>query len=231
MSKKRDIRKIIINAAKKVFAENGYASASVEDILREAKVARATFYKYFTNKRHVFIELLKEFLNSLYENTIISLDFGRDNPPDLQNFTKKLESGLVFFYRYFVENDEIVRVYYSEAFGKDASIYAIWDEFDRRMTRELSRIIENGIWHGIFRPVKSELVAQALLMIFIEVPYRYMISHRSRAINVEELARQMVSFVMTGIARSEFPLFTNFPSHKVTIAKEPQTERMDPGLQ
>lgn len=225
MSRKRDIRKIIISAAKNVFATNGYGSTSVEDILREAKVARATFYTYFTSKRHVFVELLKEFLNSLYENTINALDFERNNPPDLQTFTRKLESGLVFFYRYFVENDEIVRVYYSEAFGKDASIYAIWDEFDRRMTRELSRIIENGIWHGIFRPVKPELVAQALLMIFIEVPYRYMMVHRSKGINVEELARQMVSFVMTGIARSEFPVFINIPTAEAPKVEESRTER------
>ncbi|GEM_PF-745046 len=227
MPRSKEMRKTILEGAKTVFASKGYAATTVQDILQVAKVSRATFYKYFTSKRHVFVELLKEFLNSLYENTINTIDFDRNNPPDFDSFSRQLELGLVFFYRYFVQNSDIVRVYYSEAFGKDASIYAIWDEFDRRMTAELSRIIENGKWLGIFRPVKAEVIAQALLMIFIEVPYRYTISNRSKGINVDELAKEMVSFVMNGIARGGVPMFIDVSPSQVPQVETNPVERYD----
>jgi AcrR family transcriptional regulator len=47
-------REQIIAAAGRVFARHGVEKASVTDIVREARVGRATFYKSFSNKEAVF---------------------------------------------------------------------------------------------------------------------------------------------------------------------------------
>src|SRR5438046_10621848 len=55
-------RQQLIDAAKDVFAKKGYHAATVDDITRAAGVAKGTFYLYFGEKREVYYELVRTFL-------------------------------------------------------------------------------------------------------------------------------------------------------------------------
>jgi TetR/AcrR family transcriptional regulator len=50
----------LLNATKVVFLSRGYDGTSVDEITREAGVARATFYTYFPSKRDALIALAQE---------------------------------------------------------------------------------------------------------------------------------------------------------------------------
>ncbi len=58
---KEERRDQILTSARKVFAKVGYARATVEDIVKEAGVARGTFYLYFEDKREALEELIDRF--------------------------------------------------------------------------------------------------------------------------------------------------------------------------
>ena len=47
---KSDKQERIINAAIKVFAENGYKKASTDVIVKEAEISKGLLFHYFTNK-------------------------------------------------------------------------------------------------------------------------------------------------------------------------------------
>lgn len=49
----------VIDGARKVFMRDGFEGASVDDIVREAGVSKATLYAYFPDKRLLFIEVAK----------------------------------------------------------------------------------------------------------------------------------------------------------------------------
>lgn len=53
-------RNQIVEAARKVFVHLGYIDASVEDVLLEAGVSRATFYSHFRSKKAVFAAVVEE---------------------------------------------------------------------------------------------------------------------------------------------------------------------------
>ena len=53
-------RAAILDAARGVFAEQGYEGASVRDIVRRTDLASGTFYNYFPDKDAIFIALLEE---------------------------------------------------------------------------------------------------------------------------------------------------------------------------
>lgn len=55
-------RGLILAAATQVFKEKGYHATSVGDIIDAARIARGTFYLYFTNKREIFAALSAGFL-------------------------------------------------------------------------------------------------------------------------------------------------------------------------
>lgn len=49
----------VLDGARKVFMRDGFEGASVDDIVREAGVSKATLYSYFPDKRLLFLEVAK----------------------------------------------------------------------------------------------------------------------------------------------------------------------------
>jgi AcrR family transcriptional regulator len=55
-------REQILEAAVEVFAQKGFAAATVPEIARAAEVAAGTIYLYFPSKRELFVEVIKSFI-------------------------------------------------------------------------------------------------------------------------------------------------------------------------
>ncbi|MBT4126358.1 MAG: TetR/AcrR family transcriptional regulator [Chloroflexi bacterium] len=53
-------RKQILDAARTVFEDKGYESATISDIVRKAGIAQGTFYLYFESKKDVVVELAQK---------------------------------------------------------------------------------------------------------------------------------------------------------------------------
>jgi AcrR family transcriptional regulator len=53
-------RQQILEGARKVFHENGFDAASMNDIARVAQVSKGTLYVYFESKERLFLELIAE---------------------------------------------------------------------------------------------------------------------------------------------------------------------------
>lgn len=49
----------VLEGARTVFMRDGFEGASVDDIVREAGVSKATLYSYFSDKRLLFLEVAK----------------------------------------------------------------------------------------------------------------------------------------------------------------------------
>lgn len=54
-----------INSALQLFAENGYAKTTVNDITSLADIGHGTFYKYFNNKQHLLTVLAEELIQTV----------------------------------------------------------------------------------------------------------------------------------------------------------------------
>ncbi|QGG56493.1 TetR/AcrR family transcriptional regulator [Paenibacillus sp. B01] len=66
-SRKQEKYELILEAALKVIAENGYHGSQVSKIAKEAGVADGTIYLYFKKKEDILISLFQEKLGSLVE--------------------------------------------------------------------------------------------------------------------------------------------------------------------
>jgi TetR/AcrR family fatty acid metabolism transcriptional regulator len=68
MGKKAEAKKqIILDAAIKVFAEKGYHYATVEEIAKEAGIAKGSVHAYFENKLDILLTLLLVFWQTINE--------------------------------------------------------------------------------------------------------------------------------------------------------------------
>ena len=193
---KADTREKILHASKTVFSREGYKKATVADILSEAGIARATFYKYFPSKHEAFFELFQDLLGNLYDD---ARDFFPREVKDFREWEATLREGLATFYRFFLENRDIIKVYYNEAFVSDPKLYALFDDFERKMTSLFAQILDDGIKRGSFRAMDTSLVANILLMIFLGVPNRYILTGGRSYIDIESIALEMVKFASEGM--------------------------------
>jgi AcrR family transcriptional regulator len=67
MKTNHDTRDIIINAAYKVFGENGFGSTTIKDIAREAGIAPGSIYNHFTDKEDLFRCTVQDGWNQFHE--------------------------------------------------------------------------------------------------------------------------------------------------------------------
>ena len=75
----------ILDGAKKLIARNGYYQTHVEDILREVKLGKGTFYLYFKNKEDLYLFLMLPVATELKRR--------------MQNFEREFDSGKHRSYR------------------------------------------------------------------------------------------------------------------------------------
>ena len=153
---RRDKRTDIINAGLRIFSRKGFNRCSVEDILQEAQVARATFYSYFDSKKDLFLELVDGILNSMLE--IVRGELG-DTPNTLEELRKRSRNAIHKLYRFFDENWEFSAIYIKEVMGMNPEIDFRIVEWQRQAAEMVRALLEQGIKRGMFRPMDTEIVS------------------------------------------------------------------------
>src|SRR5437870_4629775 len=64
-ARRRDQRARLLAAAREVFAERGYAQASIEEIVARARVSRTAFYRFFDGKEACLLALFDDAMDQL----------------------------------------------------------------------------------------------------------------------------------------------------------------------
>ena len=153
---RRDKRADIVNAGIRIFSRKGFNRCSVEDILQEAHVARATFYSYFDSKKDLFVELIDTILNTMFE--IAAREFA-EMPNSLEELKDKTRNAIMQLYNFFRENLEFSAIYIQEVMGMNPEIDYRIVEWQERVSELVKMLLNRGIEMGIFRPLDVEVVA------------------------------------------------------------------------
>ncbi|MBK7578773.1 MAG: TetR/AcrR family transcriptional regulator [Myxococcales bacterium] len=66
----RDTRQRLLEAAELAFTQRGYDETQTPDIAERAGVAVGTFYRYFSDKRQAFVELVEQHLERSYQSVM-----------------------------------------------------------------------------------------------------------------------------------------------------------------
>jgi AcrR family transcriptional regulator len=70
-------RSLLIQAAEKIFARDGFEAARLEEIAADAGYTRGAFYANFENKEDLFFALLEAEISSRIENVRLQVDTSR----------------------------------------------------------------------------------------------------------------------------------------------------------
>ena len=218
----RDIRRErLVYSAKQAFAEKGYHEASVSQIVRQAGVARSTFYQYFDSKLHLFQSILDSFLQDLHESIQpISLAPGAPTPmAQLQdNLTRVLELVL--------GEKELTRILLHHPGALDRALVGRLEEFYAEAAGMIQRSLNLGISMNLIRQCDTRVTSFSIIGAVKEVVFRLTTSGEPQP-SVKELARQLLDFAMSGIlVQSQNSLLgTGRRAREAVIAPNPVRSR------
>ena len=134
---KQQNRRFILDAARRVFAEQGYDASTVRDIIRATPLAAGTFYNYFTSKEEV--------RQALEDETALALK------PRLAEGRAEASTA-----------EEFLSAFFSSVFALRGE--AGLEQADLRAgLADLKADLDQGVARGLFPPLDSTALAAALL--------------------------------------------------------------------
>jgi AcrR family transcriptional regulator len=152
-------RERLIEAGTALFAEKGYASTSVREIVERAGVTKPVLYYYFKNKEGMF----RAILQGATENQDMLLAQVNDEPGTVQ-----VRLGRLFrlTYEKVLDNRDLLRLIHNLVFGppQGAPEYDL-ERFHRRMISAIKDIYSEGVLKGEVRDANPDEVAVLVLSI------------------------------------------------------------------
>ena len=197
--KREQRRKQLLSLARDVFAEKGYHAAKIDDIVAHAKVARATFYLHFTDKRCVFEELVDDFLARI-SAAIVRIRLGdHERPPLMQlrdNVQRVLGVGL--------GDPGMTKILLKNAAGLDPDFDRKVRAFYRTIEELLALSLLNGQRLGLVRGGDRRVLG-AMALGAIKELLIHSVEHRIHA-GPQELTDEVMGFLAGGILATGLPL-------------------------
>lgn len=144
-------RNEIVSAARKVFARRGFVHAIVDEIAREARVAKGTIYLYFRSKAEMYRAVLDFDMKAVKQNTLERMAAAPDLREKIRAFaTSRIENAEA--------RKEFFRIMDSESGGLSftRSQYRDWL---REPVQRLAEAIEQAAAQGTIRHIDGEKTA------------------------------------------------------------------------
>jgi len=141
---KKKTKKAIIQAAIKLFGENGYENTSIEQLAKAAGVGKGTVYSYFSTKRDIFYAFCEGELEYIHEQLFAKTD---ENAPILEQM-------LTIFmaeFEYITRNPEFGRLFMQEMIFPNSSAFHDNEEHMNKYFEMIFPIIEKSQEKGEIR--------------------------------------------------------------------------------
>ena len=147
----------ILEAARAVFRERGFAKATAEEISTKAGVGYGTFYLYFTDKRQALHTILSEVDDQLYQ-----LGQGESEKSGLGlGALAPIKTTISSFFDSFKANADILKICH-ELSATDADFKNQHDKVRARLVTRIKEHMLKGLELGNTRLVDPEITSAAL---------------------------------------------------------------------
>ena len=146
-------------AARKVFRNKGYDSATISDIVREAGVAQGTFYLYFPSKKDAALALAQQLLGIMAKALRAAYD------PAL-SFEGRLRAMIKRAFRSARQNTDLCRLIFIGVESMPARLHSASVEHTP-ILGDMTRMLQQAIEAGEMEPMDLEITAR-LVMVMVQ---------------------------------------------------------------
>lgn len=188
----------ILDAAYKVFAEKGYRDTTIADVAAELGLGHGTFYRYFTNKHDIFVQVMDASLLRLARAIASEDPTATTTLAEYRAQVERIGSSLLAL----LDSDPaIARLLFYEAMG-------VSPELDERIQRawELAgevteAYLKNGKQKGFLRADLDTHVTALAINALIFEGGRRVLRAKDRAAARQQWLAALVALIFDGISR------------------------------
>lgn len=144
-----------MEAAEKLFAEQGYAATSVAQIAEAAQANRALLYYYFRDKRDLYWAITKRGLDDIL-NLITAVSGAPGSP------WERLERFVRSYYELLLGRHNMARMVFRELMVGSDQLGLPIDHHARESLAQVRRMLQDGLRGGAFTDLDPELTAFSL---------------------------------------------------------------------
>jgi len=182
----------ILEAAHKVFAQNGFSGTSVEAIAQEAGIAKGTLYLYYNSKHEIYWAALEKGITALCRELKQKLE-------EAGSVEDKLRAYISTKLYFFEQHKDFFRIYHAE-FGNTVA-HAIHKDFSELFLEQIHMIkgvLSEGLRQHKIRDIKLESVAFAVFDITKGAIMQRLLGYSQTCI--QEDIEFLCDFIWKGIA-------------------------------
>ncbi|HAV10824.1 MAG TPA: hypothetical protein DCX22_04340 [Dehalococcoidia bacterium] len=183
----------IMDKARKIFSEQGYAKTTMKDIGRVCRCKASNIYNYFPSKESLLNEILRDEMNQLLiPLRYLATDVNTD-PAEQMAIMIRHHLNVVLGTRRLTKQIFEGEFKYLRAQDKK-KIIELRDEFQKIM----ETIIQRGIDQGIFVPVDVKMTCFLIASMTIRTRTWYRARGR---LSAEQIANEIIRMAMHGIKK------------------------------
>jgi TetR/AcrR family transcriptional regulator, cholesterol catabolism regulator len=148
-------RRLILEAAAKLFSERGYAATRIEDIIAELSASRRVIYEHFGGKSDILVAICEQAIRSTID---LATEIGRA-PLDPVEKLRRLAHD---FTAIVIENRDYIAISTREMMFLPADSRARITRMQKKFDRILGAILTDGAERGVFTVADPALTALAI---------------------------------------------------------------------
>lgn len=203
IQKETDKRRALLDAAHRVFRRLGYHGATVNDIIQEAGVSRATFYGYFSDKDDIFVTLYMEVQADLRRRMGLPGAGGRrlqPHPTDPERLRAAVKERIAMYFELWEQEQALMEgamVLRVTSPKRAAPIF----ESARQQATAVIRWLRHDKEAGLLRSIEPELALEALVstMQWLAFEYYTLKAVSVRHLSLQELSEQLTTLWFDGV--------------------------------
>lgn len=188
-------RLAILKAARKLFAQHGFAGTSISTIAKKAKINQSLIYHHFKNKELLWRQIKAE---SLREQFAIS---DIDNLFDTSNLNNFLHDFVNKRFEFYEKNPDIRRMIFWQRLEVNQDLYG-YDTNNRTyfdIVREtIIKFQKNG---EVRRELNPDFILIVLHTLFSNIPEDYNFILKLTKVEREQVKHQYTNFVIDSLLR------------------------------
>ncbi|AGK95163.1 transcriptional regulator [Clostridium pasteurianum BC1] len=179
----------IFHSAIKVFSNNGYNGATMDEIASNAGVAKGTLYYHFKSKEEIFKYIITEGVD-LMKNEIDEATNNEKSPLEKLQAVCRVQLNLIH------ENRDFFRVIASQLWGKELRQLELRDIM-RRYVIHIEEFVKAAMEVGSIKEGNSLFLAYAFLGTLCSVSLYEVVNAESD--NINGTINNLTDYILTGI--------------------------------
>lgn len=196
---KTEKQRLIVNAAIKLFAEQGFSNTSTKEIAKYAGVSEGMIFKYYGKKdkllQAIIIPFISEFAPRVSKEAME--DISRESPNSFEEFLRFFLKNRI---RFLNDNKLVFRVLIKEIFYRDELRISLVPYFAKYVLPIFDTVINNSKEKGELADKSTEDIMKVILTVIPSFFISRLLFSDNYEIEDHEI-EFMIDFIMHGIAK------------------------------